>query len=301
MTNQLNQNQFYRLTMLVLSLVLLAGCTTRIGPGMVGIEVDQSGSQRGVQDLVLKTGRVWYNPYSTSVIEYPTYMQSVTWTADTKEGNPVNEEITFNTKDSMTVRGDFNLSYTLLTEKVPAFYIKFRNDDLAAFNNGFLHSVARTCINDTAGSYNIEQIMGDNGPWLKDSEKCLNDKLDQYGVKIEQFGIIGSPRPPDTVIQSINMKVQATQLALQKQNEVAQAQAEAKKAVAVAEGEGASLVARAKGEAEANRIKSSSIDDKLISWYKLNNQHDMIWRWDGQVSKVQTGNSGVLLQLPNNQ
>jgi len=291
--------QLGKLSSAIVLLLVSIGCTTRIGPGMVGIEVDQSGSQRGVQDVVLKTGRVWYNPYSTSIIEYPTYMQSVTWTADTKEGNPVNEEITFNTKDSMTVRGDFNLSYTLLADKVPAFYIKFRNDDLQAFNNGFLHSVARTCINDTAGSYNIEQIMGDNGPWLKDSQKCLDQKLDQYGVKIEQFGIIGSPRPPDSVIQSINMKVQATQLALQKQNEVAQAEADAKKRVAEADGDAQAQVARAKGEAEANRIKSSSIDDKLIQWYRLTNTHDMIWRWDGHRPNVEAGSgAGLLLQVP---
>lgn len=288
------------LASLAVSIILLCciGCTTRIGPGMVGIEVDQSGSQRGVQDVTLKTGRVWYNPYSTSVIEYPTYMQSVTWTAATSEGNPVNEEITFNTRDSMTVRGDFNLSYTLTADKVPAFYIKFRSDDLKLFNDGFLHSVARTCINDTAGSYNIEQIMGDNGPWLKASHQCLNERLDQYGIHIEQFGIIGSPRPPDTVIQSINMKVQATQLAMQKQNEVAQAEADAKKLVAEADGQASAQVARAKGEAESNRIKSSSIDDKLIQWYRLTNQHDMIWRWNGQRPNIEAGNSGVLLQLP---
>lgn len=287
------------LLLLVLTLSLTVACTTRVGPGMVGIKVDQSGSQRGVQDIELKTGRVWYNPYSTSIIEYPTYMQSVTWTAATNEGNPINEEITFNTKDSMTVHGDFNLSYTLLPDKVPSFYVKFRSDDLKTFNDGFLHSVARTCINDTAGSYNIEQIMGDNGPWLKESEKCLDTKLDQYGVKIEQFGIIGSPRPPDQVIQSINMKVQATQLALQKQNEVAQAQAEAKSKVAVADGDAASQISRAKGEAEANRIKSSSIDDRLIRWYQLTNEHDLIWRWNGQRPSVEMGSGGgVLLQMP---
>lgn len=266
---------------------------------MVGIEVDQSGSQRGVQDIELKTGRVWYNPYSTTIIEYPTYMRSVTWTASTNEGNPVNEEITFNTKDSMTVRADFNISYTILADRVPAFYVKFRNDDLKVFDDGFLHSVARTCINDTAGAYNIEQIMGDNGPWLKDSQKCLENGLDKFGIKIEQFGIIGSPRPPDQVIHSINMKVQATQLALQKQNEVAQATADAAKAVAEATGEANSQIARAKGESEANRIKSSSIDDRLIRWYQLTNEHDLIWRWDGHRPSVETsGGGGVLLQMP---
>jgi regulator of protease activity HflC (stomatin/prohibitin superfamily) len=288
-----------KLTLVAVLLVAAVGCTTRIGPGMVGIEVDQSGSQRGVQDIVLKTGRVWYNPYSTSIIEYPTYMQSVTWTASPNEGNPGNEEITFNTQDSMKVNGDFNLSYSLLADKVPAFYIKFRNDDLKVFNDGFLHSVARTCINDTAGHFTIDKIMGDNGPWLKESEDCLEAKLAPYGVHIEQFGIIGSPRPPDSVIQSINMKVQATQLAIQKQNEVAQAEADARKAVAVADGEANAQIARAKGEAEANRIKSSSIDDKLIQWYKLTNNHDLIWRWNGVRPNVEAGNgSGLLLQLP---
>jgi regulator of protease activity HflC (stomatin/prohibitin superfamily) len=298
MTNQ-HQNQFYRVAMLILSLALLTGCTTRIGPGMVGIEVDQSGSQRGVQDFTLKTGRVWYNPYSTSIIEYPTYMQTVVWTASTSEGHPVDESITFTGKGGIVYNADFNLSYLLDGEKVPTFYVKFRSDDLAIFTDGFMHNVARDCINGVAGNYEVEGIMGSNGPFIEASKACLSGTMFPFGVLIQQFGIIGAPRPPKDVSTSINMKVQATQLALQKQNEVAQAEAEARKAVAVAEGEGASLVARAKGEAEANRIKSSSIDDKLISWYKLNNQHDMIWRWDGQVSKVQTGNSGVLLQLPN--
>lgn len=284
--------------LLVVIVATLSGCT-RIGPGMVGIEVDLNGSQRGVKDITLKTGRVWYNPWSTSIIEYPTYMQSVTWTANTSEGNPVNEEITFNTKDSMTVKGDFNLSYTLMQEHIPDFYVKFRSDDLKTFNDGFLHSVARECINDTAGDFTIEQIMGDNAPWLKASEKCLGDKLDQYGVHIEQFGIIGSPRPPQQVIEAINMKVQATQLALQKQNEVAQAKADADKQVASAEGDANAQIARAKGEAEANRIKSSSIDDRLIKWYSLTNEHDRIWRWNGQMPNVvMGGNAGTLLNLP---
>jgi regulator of protease activity HflC (stomatin/prohibitin superfamily) len=94
------------------------------------------------------------------------------------------------------------------------------------------------------------------------------------------------------------MKVQATQLALQKQNEVAQATADAQKSVAVATGDANSMIERAKGEADANRIKSSSIDDKLIQWYRLTNQHDMIWRWNGQRPNVEAGNSGLLLQLP---
>lgn len=286
-------------TVLALLLATSIGCTTRIGPGMVGIEVDQSGSQRGVQDIVLKTGRVWYNPYSTSIIEYPTFMQSVVWTANKSEGHPVDESITFTSRDSMIVSADFNLSYMLVEKMVPAFYVQFRSDDLTAFSDGFMHNLARDCINGVAGKYGVEEIMGDNAAFIQGSRACLQDSLAPYGVKIEQFGLIGAPRPPEQVIASINMKVQASQIALQKQNEVLQAQADAKKRVADAQGEADANVTRAKGEAEANRIKSSSIDDRLIQWFKLTNNHDMIWRWNGQRPNVEAGSgAGMLLQLP---
>ena len=144
----------------------------------------------------------------------------------------------------------------------------------------------------------MKQIMGDNAGFIDSSRKCLQETLSSYGVQIQQFGLIGAPRPPDNVKAAINLKVQATQTALQKQNEVAQAEADAKKNVAQAEGDAASLIARAKGEAEANRIKSGSIDEKLIQWYRLSNQKQMIEKWNGEVSKVQTGNGGVLLQMP---
>lgn len=252
-----------------------------------------------MQDITLKTGRIWYNPYSTQIVEYPTYIQSVVWTASVAEGHPTDESITFTTKDSMIVSADFNVSYQLLEKMVPAFYVQFRSDDLEKFSDGFMHNQARDCINNIAGKYDIEQIMGDNAEFIQNSRKCLQDTLTAYGVSLQQFGLVGAPRPPENVKQSINMKVQATQLALQKQNEVAQATADAKSRVAAAEGDAAAMIARAKGEADSNRIKSSSIDERLIQWYKLTNDHDLIWKWDGRRPTVEAGNgAGLLLQLP---
>src|ERR1051325_5284678 len=133
--------------LLLMLLIIMVGCNTRIGPGMVGIEVDQSGSQRGVQDFTLKTGRIWYNPYFTQIVEYPTFMQTVIWTQSKDEGNATDESITFTTKDSMVINADFNVSYRLIAEKVPSFYVTFRSDDLKAFSDGYMHNQARDCIN----------------------------------------------------------------------------------------------------------------------------------------------------------
>src|SRR5580692_6190341 len=128
--------------------LLIVGCGTTILPGHVGIEVDQYGKNRGVQDYTTTTGRVWYNPWTTSIIEYPTYVQTVKWTANPHEGGlndrpgsgTEDESITFTTKESMAVNADISLSFQLKQEQIPAFYVKFRSDDLANFTYGYLHN-----------------------------------------------------------------------------------------------------------------------------------------------------------------
>lgn len=228
------------------------GCT-RISPGHVGIVVNSSGSNRGVQDYPAVTGRVWYNPFNTDVYEWPTFVQTTVWTHNKDEGHPVNEEITFTTKDQMQVAADISIAYQLKPDKVPAFYVKFRSSDMDAFTHGFMRNMAREKFDQAAGHYSIEQIMGDNAPFLKEARDALQLELSPVGIDIEQFGFIGAPRPPQQVIDSINTKVQATQIALQKQIEVQQAQAEAQKEIAKAEGASKAVLINAEAQATANR------------------------------------------------
>lgn len=284
---------------LALSLsAVLTGCT-RIGPGHVGIVVDQAGSNRGVLSTPVRTGWVFHNPFSSSVIEYSTGVQTVVWTKDVNEGNPSDESVTFTNKDSMAVNADVNLSYSLVADKVPAFYVKFLTEDLKPFTDGFMRNAVRNCLNDNAGKYEIAQLIGDNAKFIADSHTCLEAELALYGVHIEQFGIIGAPRPPQIVLDQINQKIQANQIALRKEMELTQVTADAAKQVAAAKGHADALVAEANGEAEANRIRTASITPTILQMKALENQHDMIWRWNGQTPSTVLGSgSSTLLQLP---
>jgi len=278
---------FCNFALLLLVGVFSTGCMTRIAPGHVGIKIDLAGSNRGAENLPIRTGWIIYNPASSQVVEYPTFVQTAVWSHSVSEGHPVDEEITFTTKDSMVVSVDVNLSYSLLQERVPAFYVKFRSDDVDSFTHGFLRNVARDCFNETAGKYSVEQVMGDNAPFLLDARKCLQDRVAAIGVSIEQFGIIGAPRPPQGVINAINLKVQAQQIALQKQNEVMQAEADAKKQIATAQ-----------GQAESNRVLTQSITPQLVEWQKLAVTDRWISRWNGSMPQVSTGaQPGLLLNL----
>jgi regulator of protease activity HflC (stomatin/prohibitin superfamily) len=289
----------------VVSLVLITivGCTScsRIGPGHVGIVVSQAGSNKGVLDTPVRTGWVFYNPLTEAVIEYPTYVQTAIWTKSVSEGKPEDESVTFTNKDSMAINADVNLSYSLVPDKVPAFYVKFHLDKLDAFTDGFLRNVARDCLNENAGKYEIGQLMGDNAAFLKDSRACVEQLLFPYGVHVEQFGIVGAPRPPQSVLDQINQKNQAQQIALQKQMELLQVQADANKQIAAAEGQAKAQIAAANGDAESNKIRSASITPTILRMRELENQHDMIFRWNGQSphTVLGAGKSGVILQLPN--
>ena len=44
---------------------------------------------------------------------------------------------------AMQIAVDVNLSYQLVPDKVPSFYVKFRSDDLSIFTNTYMHNVAR--------------------------------------------------------------------------------------------------------------------------------------------------------------
>lgn len=289
---------------ILLSIFGCAGCT-RIGAGHVGIEVNQAGSQRGVQDFTLKTGWVFYNPLATKIVEYPTYIQTAKWTRSPVEGdNPespkgTNEEISFNSMEGMSVTADISLSYHLLEQKIPAFYVKFRSDDIVHFTHGFLRNVCRDAFNDEGGHYKIEDIMGaKKEEFVKGARARLQGNVEDIGVIIDQLGFIESPRPPQSVVDSINAKTQATQIALQKQNEVMQAEADARKRVAEADGQAKAMVSVANGEAEANRIRSASINENIIAWQKLMVTDRWITRWNGQLPQVQTGQpQGMLLNL----
>ncbi len=301
------------LVVAVLGLLMTCG-TTRIGPGYVGIRVNLAGSTRGVEAAPAVTGWQFYNRWLTAIYEYPTFVQTAVWTREDTRQSPGNEEISFNSKEGMQITGDISLSYQLVADKVPAFFVEYRTDDLTTFTHGYLHNVARDLFNEVAGKYGVEEIYGPRKEeFTNEVRKRLNDRVNPKGVVIDQFGFIGAPRIPENVREALNAKVQATQDAMRAENQLREAQANARIAAAKAEGlklatiqeaegERQSKILRAQGEAEANRVLAASITQNLLEWRRLEISQQQVARWKGEVPQVQTGpGQGFLLQIPGKQ
>jgi len=260
-----------------------------IPPGYTGIKVNRLVDKGiGREDTV--TGFVFYNPIQTQLIIYPTFIQRVVWTHDLHEGNPINEELTFNTKDSVPVTLDVAVSYGLDASQVPAFYTKFRADHIESFTHGYLRDTARNVVVSVGSEYNFDDINGSKKEEFLDRiAKELNARVASFGVGIQQFGLIGALRPPQSLLEAVSAKTRAIQDAIRTENEVRSAQAEAKKRVAIAE-----------GEAAANRALVSSLDPKLFEWERLKLQHEAIQKWNGVAPNVMgsAGGGGMLFNIP---
>ena len=273
---------------------------TRIGAGYTGVEILLSGSQRGASEIPIRTGWVFYSPLRSQIIEFPTYVQTVKWTKNLDEGRPSNEEMGFNSKEGMEIFADTSLSYAIEPRKVPDFYLKYRVSDLDNFTHGILRDIVRNSLNEVASTYTVEQIYGEQkAQFLHQVEALIQQKVLAVGVGVQQFGFIGAPRVPTVIADAITAKAQAIQNAERANNELAETQAQAAKKIAEADGDAKSNVTRAQGEAEANKIRQTSITPQLLELRRLENQRDLIARWNGQLPQVEAGSGGgIMLQLP---
>lgn len=84
----------------LMALMSFSSCE-RVDAGHEGILVNLYGSDRGVDDVSLVTGMVWYNPFTQNVFEYPTFVQTVDYPAfkiNAKDGSEFMVDLTISLK-----------------------------------------------------------------------------------------------------------------------------------------------------------------------------------------------------------
>lgn len=278
------------LILMVLMISGLVGCT-KVPPGYVGIKVYEYGSQKGVQDFPIKTGRVWYNIFTQSVEKFPTFMQTVVWTKDETEGSPNDDSITFNSVEGSVINADIGVSFQIEANMVPHLYVEFKQD-AHGLTWGYVRSQVRDQFGRFASKMRVVDIFGSKKQELLDNVKSsLNANLQPKGFKFDMISFVGALRVAPEVQSSINAVITAMQKAVEAENKIRQTEAEAKQRFADAEGKAKSITIVAEAQAKANKILADSVSDKLINY-------ETVLKWNGVLPQF-TGTSGIpLIQLP---
>ena len=298
---------FRRLRLLVTSFALVIGLfvfldatLTRIDAAHVGIKVKLAGSARGVQDIPVVTGWVFYNPLTEQIFSFPTSVQNVVWTASAHEGRNVDESITFSSQEGVNVNADIGLSFHIDPSHAPHLYLRFRQPDLLVLADGYVRNAVREAFNDVASRMVVQDIYGaKKGKLVSDVSDKLRDVLGKDGFIIDQLTINGALRLPENVATAINRAMEATQNAIQAENRVRQVRAEAEQAVAEAHGAAEAVRQRAQGDADGVLIRARA-DARANEIIRLSAtgtvlQYRAVQRWDGKLPMYQGGDKLPLL------
>lgn len=130
--------KFVFMLSLILSVLCLTSCSERIDAGSEGILVNLYGSDKGVDDVSLVTGLVWYNPFTEEVYEYPTFVQTIDYPA-----------FTINAKDGSEFTVDPTVSLKMVDGNAPRVFKKYRKE-LKDIVNGTLFNYVKDAFRSTS-------------------------------------------------------------------------------------------------------------------------------------------------------
>ena len=249
---------------------------TKVDTAEAGIKFNKLAlTSQGSLDATSCAGFVFYNPITTDVYTYPTFVQRVDYSA-----------FTVTTKDAASFSMDPLLAYQIDRNKAIDIFAKYRRplEDIQA---GYM----RTCIYDayriTANKYTSDSLMASRARFEDEVRVMLDKTLGNEGFIVTEF--TSEITPPKSLTEMIDAKNRAVQAALKAENEVKEAEANAKIEVAKAEGKAKAMKIKADAEAYYNRTIAQSLSPMIV-------QEDWIEKWDGKLPTY-NGGSGTIPML----
>lgn len=229
----------------------LQSCCEKVDAGCEGVKVNLYGSDKGVDDVCMVTGAVWYNPLTERVYEYPTYVQTVDYPA-----------FTINAKDGSEFIIDPTISLKIVDGKSPQVFRKYRKK-LDEVINSTLFNYVKDAFRIQLNKYTTDQIVSNRDLVERAIEAHLSKALAKENFHLEQ--LTSGLKYPKSIVEAVNSKNAAIQKAQKAQNELAVVKAEAEKKVVAAQ-----------AESEAYRLRMQTLTPLII-------KQQWIEKWDGKL------------------
>ena len=260
--------------------VALTACN-RVPAGYRGVIVNLYGSDKGVSEQTVGVGR-YYLGWNKELYLFPTFLQNYSWTDK--------ESITMQTAEGLSITTNAGITYQIAPDNVVKVFTKYRLG-IKEITNTFLHNMVRDAMNEVASTMTVDQIYGAKKEEFitKVSLKVKNDAA-KTGIEVDKIYLIGSFELPNSVMNSINSKIEASQNAVKVENEIATSRAEAQKTIVDAkaaaereiiraEANARQITLNAEAQAKANKILAESVTPEFV-------QYQAIIKWDGRLPKT---------------
>lgn len=234
---------------LVAPLVLFS--CTRIDAGYDGILIKQYGSDKGVQDVNLVTGRVFYNPFTEDVEQMPTFVQTYDFPA-----------FTVNAKDGSEFTVDPTMSFGIKQGETPQIFKKYRKN-LENITGTAIYNYVKDAFRLEMNKYSTDEIVSNREQFESAVQGNIIKVLEKEGFYFEQ--LTSGLQYPKTIVAAVNAKNESIQKAMKVENDLKVAEAQAK-----------IDIVKAEADKKANELRQSSLTPLLI-------QQQFIEKWDGKT------------------
>lgn len=259
---------------IIAAMSLLAACT-KVPAGNVGVKFDLYGGDKGVTGEVVGPGKYWLG-WNEEMYLFPTFAQNYVWTAGDDVTSPTDESITFQDKEGTQINADVGITYAVSADKADVIFQKYRKG-VDEITDTYLRNMVRDALNSETSKMDVADIYGVGKEELMNRvTQRVKDQVQGLGIMVEKIYWIGAMRLPPAITDAINDKIEATQKAQQRENELQTAKAQAQIDREKAQGEADAVIIQARAKAQENELLQASITQELIEYTKAQ-------RWDGKL------------------
>lgn len=290
---------------IVIGLVCVALCSTRVPAGYVAVKYRMSG---GIAEDVLGQGWHVVSPTVKTTL-YSIGIEQSYLTA-TKDGDsPDDDSFSAPSSDGKGLQMELTFTYRYDADKVADTFTRFKGRSGKDLLDTFIKPNVISWTKEVTAKYPVTDILGEKRAELNTVlSDYLADKFEPYGIIIENASLINIEVDDETrksitkkvtaqqELELANIEAQTAQVQAEKDKQVALIEAEKNKETAQIQAEQAKIKAQgeadakkiaAEAEAEANKKIAQSLTPELIEKIKYE-------QWNGEVSQVQGSGTPII-------
>ena len=253
----------------LLTALSFASCTTA-DSSEVALIVDQIGNDKGVPNIQVASGFIFYFPPTQDVYTYPTSVQHKVWTADKQEDSETDEHIDVTSADGATFGLDVSINLQLQRQRAADLFVKYRVD-MDELISTRVRTIVRKELLDNAVDFPSDSLLQHRNLYEANVTKTLTAALDKEGFTLNNIAILKMDIPK-SYRDAINRKIRVIQETATIKSQTIQAEQTALKKVALAKGN----FEAAQYDARTKEILSQP---KLLELYRA--ETERVWANNG--------------------
>lgn len=253
----------------VIMVILFFAFSVKVPVGYTAIKVNLYA--KTVQPEGLDTGRNFVNTITHDVFKYPIFIQQTEY-----------RDLRFQDRSGLVVIADIGMDYKFDQDQIGKIYEEYKAW-VDKITNQYMRTWVTNAVNRASSAFEVDALYWEDKEKFRVSVlENLQADLSEKGIIVNNVYFVDDMELPQQVKERINSKIEATQKAMQAENELRFTEAEAQKVVAEAKGVAEAILLKAQAESDANKLINASITPTLIEYHKA-----QVWNW--QLPQVTGG------------